>query len=460
MYNRNIMKNKINLTSGNIYKKLITFAFPMFFSLLLQTFYGVVDLIVVGFYIGKDGIACIANVTSLVWVISSVGTSLSSAATVLISQYEGIKSEKDQSEVIASLGNIILITSCIVTVVTITFYKEILLYLKVPQDSINYANDYMKVMSTGWLFNFSFTSICSIIKGLGNSKVPFIFMIFSALLNMSLDYFFVGALKMETAGAALSTVFTNAICLIISYIYLKRSYFKHTRLLFIKCSKNKIKLFAKIGLPLFLQMIIVNSSYVAITKILNSYGTYIVSALGIGFQLHTLITVPSKSINQAMSIAVGQNVGANKIDQAKKILKFTLKLNILLTSAIVVLTQIFSHQIIRLFTNDPEVMRHGLLYMQMCCSLDCILYAIMTTFNLFAIGIGDTKFSCFNSLFGQVFLRLSLSYIFSKKLNMGYLGVYLGLLVSTFFPVIIGAVYVKLSKWEKRVSTYLEKNIT
>lgn len=447
------MKNKIDLTSGNIRKKLIIFSFPIFFSLLLKTFYELIDMLVVGWYVGSTGIASISNVTSLIWLINSIGNGFSTAAAILISQYEGSKDRKKQLDTINTLGFILFIASVLITILSLFFYKDILSFLNVPESAIEYTKNYMYILSFGWIFNFGFVSIASLIRGFGNSMYPFILMIISAILNMIFDFIFVGLFKLGPSGAALSTVVVNFISFFMAFYVLKKLYFHSFKFNIFKIKESNLKPFFSLATPLIVQMIIVDFSYVIITKMANSYGIIIASALGIGMQIHNLITLPSRALSRALTICTGQNFGANKIDNVKKVLHSGLCIGIFVTTFLTLIFNIFSKPILSLFDTNPDVITQSQTYMIYCCSLDCILFSIRNAYNHFASGLGNTKFSCINSIAGPVVLRIALCFLLVHTLNLSFLGIYIGITLSSIFPALTGFLYFKFSKWETKAKS-------
>lgn len=447
------MKSTIDLTSGNISKKLIIFSFPIFFSLLLKTFYDLIDMLVVGWFVGSAGIASISNVTSIMWLINSICVGFSSAATILISQYEGLKDRRKQLETINTLGFIIVVSSILITILNLVFYKDVLLFLNVPESAIEYAKDYMYILSFGWIFNFGFTSIVYLMRGFGNSVYPFILMIISTILNMIFDLIFVGLFNLGPGGAALSTVVMNFLSFFIAFIVLKKMYFRSFKFNIFNIKVENLKPYFQIAVPLIIQMIIVDFSYVILTKMANSYGIIIASTLGIGMQIHNLISLPARAWSRAVTIGAGQNWGAKKIDNAKKVLRIGILYSIIITTFMALVFNLFSRQIISMFDTNPDVVSKSQQYMFYCCSLDCVLYAIRTTYNHFASGLGNAKFSCINCLIGPVFLRVFLSYVLSNY--FGFLGICVGITASSILPAMIGFLYFKFSRWETKPTVKL-----
>ena len=444
------MKNSINLTTGSIYKKLIIFGAPIFLSQILQAFYNIVDMLVVGKYVGSTGIAAIGNVSSVIWVVNSIGAGIAVGGTVLVSQYTGARDKKSQKDTISTLFGITAILSIFITVLSILTYKPLFEIMDIPHEAMQYASDYMFVICTGWVFMFGYNSVCAVMKGLGDSKCPLYFMLISTVLHVGLDIAFVGPLNMGPKGAAISTVIAECISFVLSLVFLKKLYFKGEKLKFFAMKKEKLLILLKIGLPTTAQMVIVNISFLFITSMLNIYGVVVASAAGTGMKVLNLMTTPCWAIGQTVCAMAGQSMGAGDIERTKNVGKIGVKVNFLVNLLVVIIFQIFAGQIISLFDTNPDVISHGILFIRLCCSLDCIMYAIMFTYDMFAVGVGDSKLGFFNSLIDSVFMRVVVCWILGFVFNFGFIGIYIGVAVSSVIPAIIGAIYFKKGTWKKK----------
>lgn len=446
------MDEKQNLTTGSVPKKLITFALPLLFANLLQSFYSIVDMLVVGNIVGETGLAAISNASMISFIINSICIGVTMGGTVLVAQYKGARDEKGQSETVGTLFTLALIASIIVTILGLIIYKPLFQILNVPAASMKDACDYMKIICYGTVFVFGYNAVCSIMKGFGDSKSPLYFIAIATVVNIILDLVFVGPFNMGTAGAAYATIFSQGVSLLISIIHLKRKNFVFDfKLKHFVIQREKLITILKVGLPTAIQMVIVNISYLLITGMLNNFGVSVAAASGVGLKVNTFAGMPCWAIGQAVTAMVGQNMGANDIGRVKKTTKIGLRLNLLATLITIVIVQLFAKQIIALFEPESaEVIKEGILYLRMCCGINSLIYAVMYTFDSFAIGIGAANIAMVNSLLDAVFVRLPVSWILAFSAGVGFSGIYIGQAVSPVLPAIVGFLYFKSKIWENK----------
>ena len=203
-------------------KKLIAFAFPLLLANVLQSFYNVVDMLVVGQIVGDTGLAAISNASKLCYIINSICIGMTMGGAVLIAQYKGADDKKGQTETFHMLALLSLVTSLLVTVVSLAVYQPLFRVLDVPADAYQDACDYMRIICCGTVFVFGYNAVCSVLKGLGDSKSPLYFVGIATIINIILDILLVGPFGMGTAGAAYATITAQGISFVISLFYLKR----------------------------------------------------------------------------------------------------------------------------------------------------------------------------------------------------------------------------------------------
>ena len=446
------MKEEQNLTTGSVPKKLITFALPLLLANLLQSFYSIVDMLVVGNIVGETGLAAISNASMISFIINSICIGVTMGGTVLVAQYKGANDERSQSETVGTLLSIAFIASIIVTVLGLLVYEPLFRVLNVPATSMRDACDYMKIICWGTVFVFGYNAVCSIMKGFGDSKSPLYFIAIATVVNIILDLILVGPVGMGTKGAAYATIFSQGISLLISIIHLKRKNFVFDfKLKHLAIQRDKLTAILKVGLPTAVQMIIVNISYLFITGMLNNFGVSVTTASGVGLKINTFAGMPCWAIGQAVTAMVGQNMGANNIERVKRTTRIGLYLNLLITLIVVIIVQIFAGQIIMLFEPEsPEVIKDGILYLRVCCGINSLIYAVMYTFDSFAIGIGSANIAMINALLDAAIVRLPLSFLLAFVTDIGFSGVYIGQAVSPILPAIVGLLYFKSKIWESK----------
>ena len=447
------MTEEHSLLTGSVPKKLASFAFPLLSANLLQSFYNVVDMLVVGQIVGDTGLAAIGNASKLCYIINSICIGMTMGGAVLIAQYKGADDKRGQAESFQMLALLSLVSSLLVTVVSLATYQPLFKMVNVPADAYPEACNYMKIFCCGTVFVFGYNAVCYVLKGLGDSKSPLYFVGVATIINIILDIVLVGPLGIGTAGAAYATITAQGISFVISLFYLKR----HRIFLSMEDHRkftlqwDKLIAIVKVGLPTAIQMVVVNTAYLLVTGMLNQFGTAVSAGSNVGLQINTFAGMPCWAIGQAVTAMVGQCMGAGQIDRARKVVKISLVMNVAVTFVVVISVQLFAEPLILLFgSTNPEAVNDGVYYLRVCCSINSLIYAIMYTLDSFAIGVGAANVAMINALLDAVIVRLIMSWFLAFSLNMGFIGIYYGQALSPILPAIVGLLYFINRKWERK----------
>lgn len=438
-----------DLLTGSVPKKLIWFAFPLFLANLLQAFYNVVDM-VVGKIVGEIGLAAISNASMLCFIINSLCIGLTMGGSVLVAQFKGAGDQTGQRDTIGMLFLLSLAASVAVTMLGLTIYEPLFRALDVPAEAYPDACGYMEIICWGTVFVFGYNTVCSILKGLGDSKTPLFFVGVATILNVLLDVLLVGPCSMGTAGAAWATIAAQGVSFVGSLVYLWRHQrsFPHGKM---ELRWEILLAILKIGLPTAIQMVVVNTAYLLVTGMLNPFGTSVAAASGVGLKINTFAGMHCWAIGQAITAMVGQCVGAGQIQRAHKVVRSGLLLNLAVTTAVVVTVQFLAEPLIRLFDNtSPEIIRVGVLYLRLCCGVNSLVYAAMYTLDSFAIGVGAAHVAMVNALLDAVVVRLLVGWLLAFPFSMGFPGIYLGQALSPILSALVGLIYFKSRVWERK----------
>jgi len=446
------METEQDLTVGHVPTQLIKFAIPLFFANLLQSLYNIVDMLVVGRIVGSTGVAAIGNASTLVFIINAVCTGVTLGGTVLIAQYKGANDRKSQKETVGTIYSVTAIVALLITGIGLFVYRPLLDLMNVPTEALQDAYDYMLIIFLGTFFVFGYNATCSILRGFGDSTRPLIFVGIATVINVILDYLFVGPMRMGTVGAAYATVIAQGVSFIIAVVYLKKQAFIFDfKLKSFVIKKDKLISVLKISLPTTVQMTVVNVSYVVLAAMLNGFGVTIAAAAGIGLKINTFAGMPCWAVGQSVTTMVGQNMGAGITDRAEKTGKNGLRLNLLVTLIAVIAVQIFAKPLIMLFDpSNPEVIEAGVQYLRICCFWNSLIYATMYSFDSFAVGVGSASLAMVDALLDAAFIRLPLCWFLSTSVLYGYEGIYWGQALSPIIPALIGAVYFYSKQWKKK----------
>lgn len=447
------MTEEHSLLTGSVPKKLVVFAFPLLLANILQSFYNVVDMLVVGRIVGDTGLAAIGNASKLCYIINSICIGMTMGGAVLIAQYKGADDKKGQAESFQMLALLSLVSSLLVTIVSLATYQPLFKMLNVPADTYQDACGYMKIICCGTVFVFGYNAVCSVLKGLGDSKSPLYFVGIATIINVVLDIILVGPFGMGTAGAACATITAQGISFVISLFYLKRHkiFFSMETQRKFTFQWDKLTAILKVGLPTAIQMVVVNTAYLLVTGMLNQFGTAVSAAFNVGLQINTFAGMPCWAIGQAVTAMVGQCMGAGQVKRIRKVVKISLLMNVAVTLVVVISIQLFAKPLILLFgSTSSEVVNDGVYYLRICCGINSLIYAAMYTLDSFAIGVSAANVAMINALLDAVIVRLPMSWILAFALNMGYPGIYYGQALSPVLPAIVGLLYFMSKKWERK----------
>jgi len=330
-----------NLTEGNSGSLIFKFAMPMLIGNVFQQMYNIVDSVVVGRFVGKEALAAVGASFPLIFMMIAFVIGVSMGTTILISQYFGARDMKMVKRSIETMYIFLFFASIVVTILGISLSGTIFRLIKLPEDVMPQAIVYFNIYLTGSVFFFGFNGISAVLRGLGDSKTPLYFLIISTVMNMLLVLLFVAVFKWGVAGAAWATVISQAGAFITGILYLNRTHeivkLNSLKLVFDRAIFRKSLM---IGLPTGFQQTFVSMGMLAVTRIVNDFGTNAIAAYSAAGRLDSLAGMPAMNFGAALSTFVGQNLGANKPERVRQGLKATFLMSgslAILTSLVVII---------------------------------------------------------------------------------------------------------------------------
>lgn len=447
-----------DLTNGSVTKLLLKFAFPLFVSNALQAVYNIVDMIVVGQYIGGVGMSAVSIGGDVLHLLTFVAMGFSSAGQVIISQDVGAKRMDSVKKTIGTMFTFLLGISLVISIVCYFIRDLMLELLNTPLESYDYTMDYTVTCIVGLFFIYGYNIISAILRGMGDSRRPFVFIAIAAVVNIVLDLVFVATFDMEVFGAALATVISQGISFIIALTYLyinKKSFgfdFKPTSF---KIDRQAFKKLVALGVPMAIQSAAINLSKIVLTSWINIYGVVFSALSGLYNKINMMIGIVSQSFTTAGSTMVGQSLGAKKYKRVPKIMKVVLCSSMLISTVLSVALFFFSDPIFRMFTNDEEVLSIASIVV-----IPAILnmYGSATRSMSFSLmnGSGNAKLNFAVAIIDGMISRIGISALLGFAVGMGCQGFWYGDALAGFMPMVIGLIFFFSGRWRKDKST---KNI-
>ncbi len=357
---RSIKRADSDMTSGSIWKLLITFALPMAAGLLFQQLYNTVDTIVVGKFVGKEALAAVGSTSSIINMLVGLCSGLSMGASVVISQSYGAKDFLRLHDAVHTTILVTIIMSVVATGVGILIVDPMLRMMSTPEDVFGAAHDYLTIYFAGISGLFIYNMGSAILRAVGDSRRPLYFLVFSAVLNVIMDLVFVIAFKMDIAGAAYATIISQFLSAALVMFVLMRSagpYAVHWSQL--RINGDILKQVLSIGLPSGVQQGLTSFSNVFVQSYVNAFGSDCMAGWSSYNKLDVYALIPTQSIAMASTTFVGQNYGARQLERARRGVKQAMIMSISMTVVLCGLLVLFRDQLLTLFTNDPLVIQYG-----------------------------------------------------------------------------------------------------
>ena len=448
---------KRELTSGSVMKNLLFFSLPYLLSFFLQTLYGMADLLIIGQYGGVADTTAVSVGSQVMHMLTVMIVGLAMGATVNIGQAIGGRDNRRAALFTGNTVTLFMGLSSVLTLLLLILRSAIVFAVSTPADAAAGTVDYLTICFIGIPFITAYNIISAVFRGMGDSKSPMYFIAVACAANIALDYLFIGALGMGPAGAALGTVLSQAISVIISLIVIKR---RSTGLALtnhhfhiahrIRPNKQIIGKILKIGIPVAMQDGFIQIAFMVITVIANRRGLNDAAAVGIVEKIIGFLFLVPSSMLSAVSALGAQNIGAQKPERARKTLLYAIFIAAGFGGTVAVIMQFLSSGAVSLFTDSAVVTRLGGEYLR-GYAWDCLFAGIHFAFSGYFCACGKSGISFMHNMIAILLVRIPGAYFMSSMFPgtlypMG-LATAAGSLLSA---IICAAAFIILIKKEKK----------
>jgi len=442
----------VDFTRGNITKQLVIFAAPLFLSSLMQVVYNMVDMIVVGNVMGEKGLSAVSVGGDVSSFMTFLGMGFANAGQVLISKYIGAGKQEKVGKFVANMFTVLSGLALVLTVVCLLLREPILLAMNTPEKSYQEALNYSTICMIGMVFIYGYNSISAVLRGLGDSKHPFIFITIASVLNVVLDLLFVAVLPLGAGGAALATVISQGVSFLACalFLYRRRSElgFHIHRKDFVQIDKGMMGDLTKLGVPMAIKSASIMFSKLFVNFWINSYGVSVSAFAGIANKIGSISNLFSNAFNTAGSSMVGQNIGAGSYRRVPKIALRIAAITGSIAVALSVFILVFPQTFFMLFTREAGVLVIGMEFVPVAVLL-FFGSACRAPANAIINGSGNYRINFATAILDGIIMRVGLSLLFGVALQMGYFGFWLGDALAGFTPMVIGIVFYWSGRWKK-----------
>lgn len=412
-----------DMTKGNEAGLLLRFALPMLVGNIFQQLYNMVDSIIVGKFVGSNALGAVGVVGNLNFLFFSLCLGLTSGIGILISQFFGAGKDDYVKKIIANSIYIITAAGALMSIVGVAFARLILTLMNTPEANMNDAITYMRIVCGATIVVALYNGISSILRALGDSKTPLIFLIVASFVNVGLDLLFVLVFHWGVAGAAWATVIAQIISSIGSVLFAlwKNPYLKLKKHHF-EVNSDIIRKSFQIGLPVAGQNALIAFSCVALQSVVNNYGSTVMAAYTATSRVEQLVQQPFGSLGTAVSTFAGQNAGAGKYDRVSTSCKKGTLIVFLFSLLMIIVMFLFGKPIVKLFVNEREVIDIGAKGLRIT-SLMYFALGMIYVMRGMLNGVGDAAYAMVNGL-TEVIGRIGFAYLLMAIPAIGMWGVW------------------------------------
>ena len=438
-------------TSGPVARQLLGFAGPFMLSNLLQTAYNLVDMVVVGQFVGPAGLSAVGIGADLIHMYTFICMGFCNAGQVLISQYVGLKDRDAVSRTVGAMFTFILSLSLLISALGLAFAGRFMGWLNVPDEALVYCREYTVCCTVGLFFLVGYVMVAAILRGMGDSKRPMVFIVIASVLNVVLDLAFVSR-GMGPFGAALATVIAQGVSflLCVGYLWRQRDRLGFTfRLRHLRPERDALGKLLKLGVPMSIQSCAINASMLFVSSRINVYGVTVSAVTSVGNKLSTVASIISQALSQSGATMVGQNFAARQFDRVVRALATAAAVGAAFAAALSAVMIAAPEGVFALFDDDPAVLAMSHRYV-LIAVLNFFGYALRGPSTALCNGMGFPVMNFVLGILDGVVMRIGLCLLLAETLGLGVMGYWLGGALAGFTFFLVMFPYLLSGKWKRR----------
>ncbi len=441
-----------DLTNGNVAKQLIVFAAPLFLSNLLQALYNIVDMVIVGRFVGANALSSVSIGGDVLSFITFIAIGFSGAGQIIVAQYIGAGMREKLNHLIGTILSFGSICALILSGICFLLRGHILFWMNTPTDAWSYTMTYIMTCAAGLVFIYGYNMISAILRGMGDSKHPLMFVGIASGLNVALDVLFVVVFRWAVFGVALATILAQAGSFIWSLVYLyhrKEGFCFDFKAESFIIRKDVFIPLLKLGIPMTLTFSLLHFSRLIVNSWIYSYGVIAAAVTGIGTKLQIVMNTLSNSMSVSGGTMIGQCIGAEKYNRVYRIIGLSALVSVSLAVILTAITVLFPNAVFGMFSSDPDVLKLALTYVPVAVTL-YFGSALRGTMNSLVSGSGNSRLNLIVGLLDGIVARIGLALILGNLCGMGLLGYWYAHSLAGYVPFFIGLAYLFTGLWRTR----------
>ena len=447
------MKQTQNFTEGKIFAPLIRFALPVLMALFLQTMYGAVDLLVVGQFGTAADVSAVSTGSMVMHTVTIVINSLAMGLTVLVGRKIGEGLKEEAGRIIGSGIWLFAVIAVGLSFAMVLAAPALAGIMHAPPEAFGKTVDYIKICSAGTIFIVAYNLVGSIFRGIGDSTMPLVTVAIACVLNIVGDLVLIAGFGMGTTGAAIATVFAQAVSVALSLLIIRRKALPFAfRIKDIRPRADYIRQTLSLGVPIALQELLVCISFLVITAIVNGLGLTVSAGVGVAEKLCGFIMLVPSAYMQAMSAFVAQNMGAGKPERARKALLCGIASSLAVGALMGYFSFFHGDLLAAVFAKDAPVIAAAAEYLK-AYAVDCLLTAFLFCFIGYFNGTGATIFVMMQGIIGAFGVRLPVSWFVSRQSWATLFRIGLATPASTLVQIILCGIYFAYTLRKQRQKT-------
>ena len=445
-------KNRdIDFTTGPILGRILIFGLPILIGSIFNQLYNIVDSIVVGNFVGTEALAAVGNASTVAFCLVGITTGLTNGSSIAVAQLIGAGRKESIKRAISTSFIFCAAVAVCMTLVGVFLSRPIMGWIRVPEELVRDSVLYMAIYTGGCLFLMTYNFFAAMLRALGDSFTPLIFLIISTVLNIGGDLFFVIVLHMGVPGVAIATVLAQGVAAVLCAIYCYKTmdYFRFKKGEFV-FDRSLFGDIVRLSVPSAIQFSAASLGFVLVQGLINSFGTAYIAAYTTTHKLEGFAHLPIECFAQALAVFVGQNIGAGNFPRIRKALVRVIIVLLSICGVIALLVYTIGPQMISIFLTEgnDEVIAIGTKFLHIWAPFT-LCFSLMNCFNSVLRGAGDSIF-CMISAFLDIGGRTLSAYLLILVFGMDYYGIAYAMMIGWSLSMIEVGIRYFTGKWKTK----------